>query len=428
MILTPMLRDATADLVLHGYRFMDRLRAQSDDPKAPERLPLRILGGEALLVRGERGVELFYDDDLIQRDGAMPEIVGGGLFGEGSVHHLDDEAHLVRKQFFVRAALDKDAVAALTQHAQHEWEEQIEKTWLQGRPSSVYDAAVEVYGRSIIRWAGVETDRATATRLAHDEAAIVDGFGVVGPAFVKAKLKRRTCDEWFTDLVSRARAGEVTPRSGSAFDLVLQHIDADGEPLDDRLAAVELQNVIRPTIATARFAAFLALALHEHPEWRERVFEETAERGTTIDGPVAIAVAEEVRRFYPFVPLLPGVARKDFTFEGAHVSKGDRVLIDIYGTNRDERYWTNAHTFDPSRFLDTGEVFSDHFIPHGGGEVETGHRCPGEMIAVGLLALTVAELSRLDATLAAGQDLSFRMGRMPTMPRDGVVFARATRR
>src|SRR5690606_4644598 len=174
--------------------------------------------------------------------------------------------------------------------------------------------------------------------------------------------------------------------------------------------------------------AFMALAMHEHPQWRERIFDETRERASTTDGPLAIAFAEEVRRYYPFVPLLPGVARKDLSFDGVPVAEGERVLIDIYGTNHDERYWTAPDRFDPERFVETGEMFSDHFIPQGGGLVETGHRCPGEMITVGLLAQTAAELSQRAAWLERGQDLSFRMGRMPTKPGRGVVFSRAHRR
>ncbi|MDN5569746.1 MAG: cytochrome P450 [Propionibacteriaceae bacterium] len=427
MALPALVNDKTPDLLRLGYRFTDRLRADSDDPRAPSRVPLRLLGEDALLVRGAEGVRLFYDDTAIKRDGALPTLFSGGLFGKGSVHGLDDEAHLVRKQLFVRAAMDDDAVATLMADARDAWGRHIDNVWTAGWEGSVYDAAVEVYGRSILRWAGVRTDDVTATRLARDEALIVDGFAVVGPAFVLSKLKRRQCDAWFTHLIRRARAGTYPVRESSALDLVLQHTDADGQPLSDHLAAVELQNVIRPTIAVARFAAFAALALHTYPEWRGRISDEVVERGSTIDAPVAVAFAEEVRRYFPFVPLLPGVARRDLTHEGVHVAKGQRVLLDFYGTLHDQRHWDTPDRFDPHRFLGTGEVFAEYFIPQGGGEVETGHRCPGEKVAVGLLALTVAELARLDYELPP-QDLSYEMTRMPTAPRDGVVLARVRRR
>lgn len=427
MTFASVLRDHTLDLLTQGYRFADDLRARSDDPFAGSRVRMRLLGGDALLVRGKEGVDLFYDTDKVQREGAMPEFVGGGLFGAGSLHSMDGAAHLNRKEIFIRSALDKDAVAELLEDAQREWTETIQERWLSGGSYSVYDASAEVYGRSLLRWAGVETDRATATKIAQDEAAIVDGFAVLGPAWVRTQIKRRQCDAWFTERIREARAGTRAVRPGSALDLVLDHRELDGQPLSDHLAAVELQNVIRPAIAVCRFAAFLALAMHEHPEWRERISEEVVERGTTINGPLAVAFAEEVRRYYPFVPLLPAVAKQDLVFEGANVRAGDRVLIDIYGTNRDERHWDSPETFDPERFLDTGEVFADYFVPQGGGKVEAGHRCPGEVITVGLLALTAGELSRLDAQVAR-DGLDWSMRRLPTRPKNGVLLSQVRRR
>lgn len=427
MATAALLRDHTLDLVLKGYTFARDVRARSEDPRKGSRLMLRALGRGALLVRGEEGVRLFYDNDRMQRDGAMPKFVGGGLFGKGSVHGLDDEAHRHRKAMFVRALMDPDSVADLLRESAREWEETIQERWLSGGSCSVYDASVEVYGRALLRWAGVETDRETATRLARDEAAIVDGFAVLGPAWLRTQVKRQACDAWFTDLVARARAGEVTPRAGTPFDLVLQHRELDGSPLEDRIAAVELQNAIRPGIAVCRFAAFAALALHEHPQWRERISAETQERGSTTGGPLSVAFAEEVRRYYPFVPLLPAVARHDLEFEGEQVAKGDRVLIDIYGTNHDARHWAAPERFDPERFLDTGEAFAEYFVPQGGGRPETGHRCPGEMITVGLLAQTVAELSGLEARVAR-DGLDWSVHRLPTAPRNGVLLSDVRRR
>jgi fatty-acid peroxygenase len=74
------------------------------------------------------------------------------------------------------------------------------------------------------------------------------------------------------------------------------------------------------------------------------------------------------------------------------------------------------------RFLDTGAEWSDHFVPQGGGRPDTGHRCPGELIAVGLLALTASRLALLDATASADQDLGWSWRRLPTMPRSGVLM------
>ncbi|WP_420175434.1 cytochrome P450 [Luteococcus sp. OSA5] len=412
-------KDRTLDFVTQGYLWTTRLRAGSSDAQASRRLPIKVLGSQALLVNGEEGVRLFYDQDRIQRSGAMPKVVGGGLFGKGSVHGLDGDQHRVRKAMFIRAAMDRPRVDALLADAQQEWQKIVE-LWLQGEKLSVYDAAVLVYGRSIVRWAGLQVDDQTLDWIATTQAEIVDGFAVVGPAWLRTRKDRETMDEWFTEQVRKARAGEIEVADDSPFRMVLDHVEADGSTMDDHLTGVELQNLIRPTIAVARFAAFAAVALAEHPQWRDRIRAETSERGTTIEGPVATAFAEEVRRHFPFVPLLPATARKDFVFEGQQVRKGQKILLDFYGTNHDEASWERPNTFDPQRFLDDpSHRESDHFIPQGGGTAETGHRCPGEWIAVGQLALTVAELAQLTMEMPADQDWS--MTRMPTAPKDGAL-------
>ncbi|MEL4506221.1 cytochrome P450 [Luteococcus sp. H138] len=412
-------KDRIIDFITQGYLWTTRLRAGSADAMADSRLPLRVLGRSTLLVNGEQGVRLFYDQDRIQRTGAMPSVVGGGLFGKGSVHGLDGEQHQVRKALFIRAAMDRPRVDALLADAQQEWRRVVE-LWTAGEELSVYDAAVRVYGRSIIRWAGIDVDEQTRDWIATTQAEIVDGFAVVGPAWLKTRKDRQTMDEWFTERVRAVRAGEIQIADDSPLRMVLDHVEADGSALDDHLAGVEVQNLIRPTIAVARFAAFLAVALAQHPHWRDRVRAETAERSTTIEGPVATAVAEEVRRHFPFVPLLPAVARKDFVFQGEQVKQGQRILLDFYGTNHDENSWQRPHSFDPQRFLDDpSHRESDHFIPQGGGTAQTGHRCPGEWIAVGLLAQTASELSEL--VLELPDDLDWSMTRMPTAPKDGVL-------
>ncbi|GAB2611438.1 hypothetical protein GCM10027168_50360 [Streptomyces capparidis] len=62
---------------------------------------------------------------------------------------------------------------------------------------------------------------------------------------------------------NRAAAGPAT--EGSAVDVVARHLDADGERLDPRTAAVELLNVVRPTVAVCWFVACAGHALHRRP-------------------------------------------------------------------------------------------------------------------------------------------------------------------
>ena len=243
-------------------------------------------------------------------------------------------------------------------------------------------------------------------------ADIVDGFGVIGPAYVKAAVARRRCDTWAVGLIRAAR-DRATGQPASWVEQVASFVDVDGDLLSEKTAAVELLNVLRPTVAVAWLASFAVMALVEHPDWRERIRTDNTEHGG-----VGEAFAHEVRRYYPFVPVLAARARHDLDFAGHRVLTGDRILLDVYGTNHGPS-WENPWAFDPDRFVDVDPCSIRHFVPQGGGPVETGHRCPGEGISNGLLALTVKLLAGLDHLDLRPQDRHFSMRRMPTRPASG---------
>lgn len=70
--------------------------------------PMRLLGDDALLVRGEEAVALFYDEQKVARHGAMPAIVQQTLFGQGSVHSLDGDP----PSFRMAGRMSRPAIAA----------------------------------------------------------------------------------------------------------------------------------------------------------------------------------------------------------------------------------------------------------------------------------------------------------------------------
>ncbi|WP_286959716.1 MULTISPECIES: cytochrome P450 [Arsenicicoccus] len=415
--------DRTLDFLRRGYAFSDAWRRElgAVDPRSVARIPLRLLGRRALLVRGDEGVRLFYDTSRVKRHGAMPLPVRGPLFGAGAVHGLDDDEHRHRKAMFVSLAYDDAQVARLLPLVEEQWRRAVDR-WQREGSGDVYETAVLAYGRAVMTWAGIEVPEVEQDVWARRLAQIVDGFGALGPQHLLAWVNRARCDRWAASLVRRTRAGELQPPEGTALRVVSEHRDLQGRLLDEHTAGVELQNVVRPTIAVSRFAAFAALALRENAWWATRLAAEADERGTLAGGREATAFAEEVRRVYPFVPMLPSIAREDFTWQDQQIKAGDRILIDVVGTNLDERHWDSPRTFDPRRFLDVDRESVEHFIPQGGGDVRTGHRCPGEKIAVGVLAITVAALSRPGLQVDP-RNLSFDVTRLPTKPHRARVLA-----
>lgn len=411
------LADESLAVLVHGYDFGERVWRRVRD--GARSAPMRLLGRDALLVRGSDGVALFYDETRIARHGAMPAVVQETLFGHGSVHSLDGDEHRHRKATFVDVAYEDAEVERLQPLLEREWRDELD-AWVRGGERTAYDAAVGALGRAIMAWAGLPGTAAAMTRWAARLAQIVDGFGApYSPAYVAAVANRLWSDRHARRLIEAVRAGELPAREGTALHSWAWHRDRVGELLPARLSGVELQNTLRPTIAVARFVAFAAKELHDRPEWRARIAAETAERGTLVGGPFAVMFAQEIRRTAPFVPMLPGWAIQDVELDGQHLSTGGRVVLDILGTDTDARSWEDPATFDPERFrgIEDYEQLTT-FIPHGGGEVATGHRCPGEKIAITGLATAIAALSDPRLTVL-DSGLTVNRRRLPTMPRSG---------
>jgi fatty-acid peroxygenase len=252
--------------------------------------------------------------------------------------------------------------------------------------------------------------------VAADLTAMVDGFATIGPRHWRARRARGRQERRLATLIDQVRAAEVVPPGGSPLSVVAHYTEIDGELLTAKHAAVELLNIIRPTVAVSWFVAFAGHALHQWPENGARLR----------DGGMAYAVAfaHEVRRFYPFAPFVGGLAVRDLTWRDEQIPAGSMVLLDLYGQNHDPDLWPDPYRFDPDRFLNR-EPAPDELIPQGGGDARTGHRCPGEDVTVALLLSLATRLARLDYEVPS-QDLTISLRRIPARPRSRFVIRPAS--
>ncbi|OCX92444.1 MAG: hypothetical protein BFD77_15345 [Pseudomonas sp. CO183] len=99
-----------------------------------------------------------------------------------------------------------------------------------------------------------------------------------------------------------------------------------------------------------------------------------------------------------------------------------KVMLDLWGTNRDSRHWSEADAFQPERFINwQGNAFS--FVTQGGGDPAEGHRCPGERLATELLKIALRMLTREMEYAVPAQDLRIDLSRMPAKPESGLVIS-----
>jgi fatty-acid peroxygenase len=399
--------DSTPALLAEGYAWLPDRRRRTERPLVRSRL----MGRPAVTLHGPEAVPFFYDERHVRRATALPEPLLSTLFGHGAVHTLDGEAHRVRKALFVSLLMDSDGVDRLVDQVVRAWDAAV-PDWAQRPQVVLFDEASRVITTGVCRWAGIPLDEENTAEVARDLVAMVDGFATLGPRHWRARIARGRREVWLARLIDGVRADTATVPAGSAVEAVARHRDLNGEPLDPRRAAVELLNVIRPTVAVCWFAAFAAHALHRWSGHRAKLAQ---------DGAYAEAFVHEVRRFYPFAPFVGGRAVTDLSWRGEPIPAGAIVLLDLYGQNHDPSLWPEPYTFDPQRFLDRPPL-RDELIPQGGGDPRTGHRCPGEMITVALLRALCVRLARLDYDVP-DQDLTIPLHRVPTRPRSGFVIA-----
>jgi fatty-acid peroxygenase len=412
----PRLRavDSSPALLVDGYRFIPR-RCRRHRTDA---FVTRILGEKVVCMTGPDAARLFYGTGRFTRKRGIPRPTLTLLQDFGSAAVLDGAAHHHRKRMFVDL-LAPDAVARHAELFARELRAAGDDWGATG--DVVVDAAMaRALCRAVCAWTGVPLPPQDTRRRAADLAALFDGAGAAGPRQVRGQLARRRSEAWAQSLVDDARSGRLELDEGTPLHVLACHRGLDGELLTKEVAGVELLNILRPTVAVMRFITFAALALHQHPEWRERL------ASGEDDGDVHRFV-QEVRRVAPFFPLISGRTKEAFSWNGHDFAEGDWAMLDLYGTNRDARAWDRPDAFEPDRFRDwDGDPFT--LVPQGGGDVREDHRCPGEKLTIALMEVAVRFLTREVDYEVPEQDLHVALWRMPALPRSGFVIRGVRRR
>lgn len=106
------------------------------------------------------------------------------------------------------------------------------------------------------------------------------------------------------------------------------------------------------------------------------------------------AIVKETLRLYPAAPLL-GLREfaEDSTIGGYHVTKGTRLMVNLWKLQTDPRTWSEPLEFKPERFLTSHkdiDLKGHHFelLPFGSGR----RACPGMAFGLQMTSLALASL------------------------------------
>ncbi|XP_045831742.1 cytochrome P450 71D10-like [Trifolium pratense] len=104
------------------------------------------------------------------------------------------------------------------------------------------------------------------------------------------------------------------------------------------------------------------------------------------------SVIKETLRLHPVVPLLlPRENREKCQINGYDIPVKTRVAVNVWAIGRDQKYWVEAESFKPERFINNPIDFKGtdfEYTPFGAGR----RMCPGIAFAMPNLELPLAQL------------------------------------
>ncbi|WP_160032116.1 cytochrome P450 [Paenibacillus sp. An7] len=371
----------------------------------------RLLGEKAICMRGEEAAQLFYDNEKFIREGAAPKRVLKTLFGENGVQTLDGEEHHHRKAMFM-SLMSREGLQKIREIASKHWGLAVGR-WETKKEIEIYEESQQLLCRIACEWAGVPLSMDEVKEKSEWLGAMIEATAAIGVAHMKGKRARSKAEKWITGLVEEVREGKIHPAEDSALYAFSWHRDLKGELLDPETASVEVLNIIRPIVAVSIYITFTALAVIQQPEEREKL--------ASGDETYSQNFVQEVRRFYPFFPFSGARVKEDFTWQGYEFKEGELTLLDLYGTNHHPDLWDQPEQFRPDRFKDwRGTPFN--FIPQGGGDYDTGHRCAGEFITIEIMKESLDYLANKMSYVIPEQDFSYSFNDIPSLPHSNIVL------
>jgi len=220
-------------------------------------------------------------------------------------------------------------------------------------------------------------------------AAFIDTV-VGGQAIIRADVpggkwhrgleSRRLLEQHFRSQIQAKRVGE----GDDLFSVLCRAETEEGERFSDEDIVNHMIFAMMAAHDTSTITvAMMGYYIAKHPEWQERLREESRALGKDAIGyddldalPTMDLVFRETLRINAPVATLARQAIKDTEIDGYFIPAGAKLFVGIYATQRMEPWWRDPDTFDPERFSEKRREDAWHkyaWSPFGGGV----HKCIG---------------------------------------------------
>jgi cytochrome P450 len=203
---------------------------------------------------------------------------------------------------------------------------------------------------------------------------------VPGGKWHRGLESRRLLEDYFRRQIPARRAGD-----GDDLFSALCHAETEeGEQFSDEDVVNHMIFLMMAAHDTSTITlAMMGYHLARHPEWQDRVREESRALGKPTIGyddlddlPALDLVFKETLRINAPVGMVAREAIKDTEICGRYVPAGTKLMLGIYPMQRMEPWWRDPDTFDPERFTPERAEDQSHkyaWTPFGGNV----HKCIG---------------------------------------------------
>jgi len=353
----------------------------------------------------------------------------GKVLGSGSLFSLDEAEHL-RERRMLLPPLHGERMRSYEEIFEEETLKEL-ATWPQLQEFPTLDPFMRITLNAILR---------TVFGAEHDE---FDGLRALLPGMVKLGSRlvllpalhrdlgprspwgsfvrqREQFDGYVSSLIAKAKADEHVDDRDDILALLVQARYEDGTPLPDAMIADQLLTLlVAGHETTAGSLAWTVERLRRHPELLVRLTQEAAGDGKDLRE----ATIRETQRSRPVISGTVRFVVEPFALGEWLLPPGTAIVVSAALTQADERYYPDAATFDPDRFLGT-KPDTYTWTPFGGGI----RRCIGAAFAhmeMDVVLRTVLRHVDLLPTSAADEATVFRG--VAFAPKDGGL-ARIKRR
>jgi cytochrome P450 len=196
----------------------------------------------------------------------------------------------------------------------------------------------------------------------------------IEPGFPEIEAALTTLRDYSLALV---QARTADPQDDVISALITAQV-SEGRITDDELAW-NVANLIFAGQDTTRYqlASALRAVVAEDGLW-ERMYAEPE---------LVPQVAEETLRVSPVVNFVVRIAQETFDYEGVHIGKGRRVILNVQAASRDPEHFSDPEAFCPRS---TGRHAESFDVPFGLGD----HYCLGAGLARAEVQEALAVLSQ----------------------------------